>query len=346
MDTNIKIQKDNIKCYDSPLKKRSIINLLLSYYHYLPLSVFRNRINKSAKERLNVDYDKYDAIFCDHFTTVDHVPEKFRHKIILHQHNAEYVMWERAERNFSYGLKRLILKIEAARVKNYERYICSTSKAVLAVSNNDKLALEEIMPDNVSCILVPSIADTALFSLQRQSGHITPNILYVGSLNWEANKAGIIWFLENVWKVFQLSFPHVSFVIVGKTGDMNFERKIKSFQGVKYLGYQDDVTSFYEAADIFVNPIFFGSGIKIKNLNAFAAGIPLITTDVGIEGMEELAKFCVVTQNPTKWNDTLSEYFSSSKNTPFKTQLARAHTLKFFSITTLKDALKKLDELI
>lgn len=86
--------------------------------------------------------------------------------------------------------------------------------------------------------------------------------LYVGS-NFFANIDGLCWYIENV-----LPYMKTKLIVVGK--GMEFLRsKYPAVLNLEVLGYVEDLTDFYRAADFFVNPVFVGSGMKTKTVEAF-----------------------------------------------------------------------------
>lgn len=89
--------------------------------------------------------------------------------------------------------------------------------------------------------------------------------LYVGS-NFFANMDGLCWYIENV-----LSYMQTKLIVVGK-GMEFLSSKYPNAQGLEILGYVEDLSEVYRSADFFVNPVFVGSGMKTKTVEAFQHG--------------------------------------------------------------------------
>ncbi|MDZ7908628.1 MAG: glycosyltransferase [Gemmobacter sp.] len=104
-------------------------------------------------------------------------------------------------------------------------------------------------------------------------------LLFLGA-NTAPNVAGLRWFLDQVWPMLQ---PE-GFVldVVGNVAD--------AFpgvpQGVVLHGQRDDLQPYLDAADIAINPVFVGGGLKIKCIDALASGLPCVTTAEGAAGLE------------------------------------------------------------
>jgi glycosyltransferase involved in cell wall biosynthesis len=106
------------------------------------------------------------------------------------------------------------------------------------------------------------------------------NLVYFGSFG-DQNVDAINWFVGEVWLTgladrFVLS-------VYGSVCDGLTTR----VPGVRLCGGIANIENVYSDADIAINPVRFGSGLKIKNIEALAFGVPLVTTSVGAEGLEE-----------------------------------------------------------
>lgn len=126
---------------------------------------------------------------------------------------------------------------------------------------------------------------------------------FIGS-QYLPNKDGIEFFIENCWDdIASLHGAHL--YIYG-----NISYLLQKYQGVKnihIMGYTRNLDDFYKNIDIAINPVRFGAGVKIKNLEAIANGVPLITTSHGANGLEnEIGKSFLVANNPAEFKDKVS----------------------------------------
>ena len=110
-------------------------------------------------------------------------------------------------------------------------------------------------------------------------------LLFVGA-GGAHNRAAIAGFLEDVWPVLRAAHGEaVALDIAGSVCDaLNPAQELPA--GVRLLGFVADLDAVYAQADIVVNPVFAGSGLKIKNVEALCRGLPLVTTPCGAEGLE------------------------------------------------------------
>jgi hypothetical protein len=103
-------------------------------------------------------------------------------------------------------------------------------------------------------------------------------LIFVGA-NTDPNISGIRWFLDQVWPL--LSGDGFAVDIVGSVGASIPHH----LPGVRICGSIDDLTPFYDKADIAINPVFIGGGLKIKCLDALSHGLPCVTTVEGAAGL-------------------------------------------------------------
>jgi glycosyltransferase involved in cell wall biosynthesis len=266
-------------------RKRSAVNFLKSIFSGIPISVFRVR-HEACIDHVLSQHKKYDSLFCDHFTTFQYV-EKIVHKcILMHEHNAEYQIWKRMCSETANWLLKCALYFEAARVKYYEKKIGFKCSKVFCVTEADRDFLLSIGNDGRKYKVIPSGGDEAL--LLSPEICIDKNkfqLVYVGTLTWEANLDGLIWFLEKCWPIVQSKYPSAKLDIIGRNPPSRLINKVLGHAGVKINGYVEDLEPFYRQSRAFIAPIFYGAGIKIKNVNALLRGLPLITTTIGAEGI-------------------------------------------------------------
>jgi len=129
------------------------------------------------------------------------------------------------------------------------------------------------------------------------------NITFIASA-YLPNVDGIIFFIENCWDSLSLKYD----VELNIFGTVCSRVNVSSKNKIKVHGYIDDINSIYEIADIIINPVRFGAGLKIKTLEALAHGKPLVTTGHGIRGLEAgLGKAFLAVETTSEFIAALSE---------------------------------------
>jgi glycosyltransferase involved in cell wall biosynthesis len=276
----------NVKLFSVPFdRKRTPLNLIRSYFTAPSLNVFRN-FNKKLDEKIKEWAPQCDLIFVDHYEMGQYVPKSFNKPVVLHEHNAEFVMWERLAEIENNPIKKAVIRLEASRIKRAEKMYAEDASVVFAAPND----IEELAKIGVDRNkLKPTYhlgEDFLLESPDLEFDQTEKALLFVGTLTWEANIDGLIWFLDEIYPSVLENHPDIHFYIVGKNPDQRLVSRAEKFDSVELTGFVQELEPYFKKARAFVIPLRFGSGIKVKLLNAMYRGIPIVTTPIGTEGLE------------------------------------------------------------
>ena len=206
--------------------------------------------------------------------------------------------------------------MEAKRVKQYEGKLLRNVDHVLAVTEIDRNLLEEAMHfskpsgnDHVSSmIVIPIAVDTQkLRTINRKIG--SKNIVTLGTLHYPPNADGIRWFLNEVFPLVQKQVPDVTLTIIGKKPPQDFIEQAKQNPGIiKVTGYVDDLVPYLEESALMVVPVRAGGGMRVRILEAFSYAMPVVTTTVGLEGIQGIPEHDVlVADTPVNFAKTTIE---------------------------------------
>jgi glycosyltransferase involved in cell wall biosynthesis len=250
----------------------------------VPLTIYRNQ-SVDFKQKVDAQADDFDVIFVDHYLMFQYVPAHFRGRVIVHQHNAEFVMWSRFAKQTSKPLQKALLNLEAFRIRRYEVKMCRLVDVVLAAPN-DKVELIAAGVSDDKFIDTYHLGDEGNLSLPDiHFDNTGVNVLFIGTLTWEANIDGLLWFLEKSWPLIKQLVPNVTFTIAGKHTEQLKNKLLKLEPEINLMGFVDDLEDLYQQHRVFVAPLRFGSGIKVKIVNSLYRGIPTVTTVIGAEGL-------------------------------------------------------------
>jgi len=118
---------------------------------------------------------------------------------------------------------------------------------------------------------------------------IPSSILFCGALYRKENFLSILWFAKNILPQIKSVVKDVKFYIVGARPPL---KVLRLHDGITIFVISDvpNLAEYYQSCEIFVAPLLYGAGIKVKVLEAMAHGMPVITNDVGIEGIPAVAE--------------------------------------------------------
>jgi glycosyltransferase involved in cell wall biosynthesis len=203
--------------------------------------------------------------------------------ILCDAHNVESALIRRVASTLPWSPRRLAAEWEWRMLGSYERRAYASVAAVLATSEIDAERIRELAGRDVPVKVVPiafDVAGTPLVSPLAQA----PRILFVGGLHWPPNADAATFFARRILPRVRREIPDAELVIVGRA-DSSAARALPQVPGVRLTGPVDDVREAYEQSRVMVVPLRSGSGTRVKILEAFARGVPVVSTSIGCEGI-------------------------------------------------------------
>jgi len=203
-------------------------------------------------------------------------------KVVLRSHNIEHLIWERIAAATSNPLKRLYIGHLARTLKKYELSMINQFDGLATITDKDKNFFL-----NAGCT-VPITEITfginpTEFPEPESEGEF-PSLFSIGAMNWIPNQEGIKWFLQNVWMDIHRQYPSLKYYIAGR-GIPAWLMNAR-YPNVVVVGEVENAIHFMNSKGIMVVPLFSGSGIRIKIIEAMAAGKAIISTSIGAEGIQ------------------------------------------------------------
>lgn len=280
-------------------KKEMFFKAILSIFSKYPYSVYKYD-EKDVRNKLIKIFNNYECLYIDHLQLAIYLDDikSFKGKLILDQHNCESIIIKRYYEKEKNIIKRMFLYIELKKLIRFEAKVINKVDKVLALSEEDKSQMIKISKANqerfsVIPILVENnfVKDISKVNLQNKI-----KVMFLGTLTWYPNIQGIKWFLENVFDKIK---DNIELYIVGKDPDIDLINMCKKYDNITITGYVEDVNQYFEICDIMIVPIFIGSGLRVKILEALAKGIPVISTQIGCEGIDVIDYENILIANTT-----------------------------------------------
>ncbi|UCC65344.1 MAG: glycosyltransferase [Anaerolineae bacterium] len=210
------------------------------------------------------------------------VPGAFK---ILDAHNALWLLYKRLWETMPPGPRKWLLGRDWRLLRNYEGWLVREFDAVLAVSHEDKAALQEAAGQAVDITVIPIAIDTDEVTVVKRETE--PNhILHIGTMYWPPNIDGVNWFIQEIYTLVRQQRPDVQFDVVGARPPTELLALNDTGLGINVTGYVEDPTPYQQQAAAMVVPLRAGGGMRVKILNALAEGIPIVSTTLGYEGIE------------------------------------------------------------
>ncbi len=170
---------------------------------------------------------------------------------------------------------------------------------VLSIQQNEKHFLEQKIAQAKNLLVPHAVVGQPCFK------PIVDEIVRIGFVAGAANTPHLEWFLNNVWCYFE-SCQQISLNIYGPICNSPRVKKWKKAGNIFFHGILPDLEAIYTSFNVAINPIRYGSGLKIKNVEALAYGMPLITSSIGMQGMENGADSAFLVANTVdEWIDSI-----------------------------------------
>jgi polysaccharide biosynthesis protein PslH len=211
--------------------------------------------------------------------------------IVVDWHNIESeMMWRYAGTPVN-PVKKLAAKRTAKLIERAEDRLLDTCAMHTVTSERERQKLLARRP-GANIQVIPNGVDANYFSAKeireasRRVGQSDskPTILFVGLMDFHANIDAVTWFSRNVWPEIARNHPEIHFQIVGRNPAPEVRALVSD--RIHVTGTVDDVRPYYASAVAAVVPLRSGSGTRLKILEAMAAGVPIVSTRLGAEGID------------------------------------------------------------
>ena len=265
---------------------KRLYQLADSLFKQLPYSVYRLQ-SKPFLENVIAELGTktYDLLICDFVHSGINIPDQLNVPMVLFQHNAEAHLWQRrADSEKKFGFKSLY-RFQARLMRSFEERIVKKAKSVICVSPNDRdITIQYYGGLDVASI--PTGVDVDYFGSVERNPRIEPTLVFTGSLDWEPNSEGIFWFVEKVFPLVKRLVPACRVSIVGRNPSNALLGLAHRTPGVELLGRVPDVRPYLAIAHVAIVPILTGGGTRMKIFESFSAGLPVVSTTIGAEGLQ------------------------------------------------------------
>lgn len=199
-----------------------------------------------------------------------------------------------ARRAYARKTARLMKKSEARALDEFDSHV--------AVSHRDAERLRAIN-SAAEIFVIENGVDAAHFGCEHSPSK--QRLVFVGSMDYHANIDGAVSFARDVWPELQRKKPELVFTIVGRD-PAPAVRQLSAISGIEVTGSVDDVRPYYREAAAAVVPLNVGGGSRLKILEAMAAGVPVVSTSQGAEGLAlENGKNILLADKPRQLADSI-----------------------------------------
>ena len=291
--------------YTYPLNSLKKIESCLSHYQ-MPFK-FASRYFKRVEEKIQklLIVNTYDIIHfeCSHAAVYIAAVKKYinptRTKTVISLNDVwTQVFLRQSARSW-------LSSIEATRIFLYEQRLYSSASELWVSSEKDRNLLTSLFSiPNEKITIKPPPVNSFVYRVQRCPEKIEKkSLLFWAAMGRPENERGILIFIEKCFQMLIESEPDFKLYIVGA----NPSKRVLDLasQQIFITGFVEDPTEYFEKAEIGIVPLLEGGGIKLKTLEMLEAGLPVIATTIGAEGILSQNHKLFVSDNFDDWLNIL-----------------------------------------
>ncbi len=282
---------DNLVLFNRPAKISTtggILKKVQRFNQFLLTGTPPSVLNRYSIEMQNwidnfVQKEKCDVITCEHSVNEIYIKPHFQKQVntLVNVHSSVYGT---CRNQLKTGISENPLrdKINLPLLRRYERSYCSKFSQIVVTTEEDKIQLRAFNP-NSEITVIPNGVDLLAFP-DRTTDPGGYRLIFIGAMDNLANIDAVCFFANQVLPKIQNLYPDTTFDVVG-SNPVSSILKLKKRWGVNITGRVPSMVEYLHQATICVVPMRTGFGIKNKTLEAMAAGVPVVGSTRGLEGL-------------------------------------------------------------
>jgi glycosyltransferase involved in cell wall biosynthesis len=230
--------------------------------------------------------DRFDLVHLDSIHMAAYVPDLRRQTpapVVYNWHNIESELMRRYSTGVQPPLRKLYAAWTACRLAALERQILLQAFGHVVCSERERAQLLRAVP-KARIAVIENGVDTTFFAKAPVSPSRRHRIVFVGSMRYHGNVEAAVWFARSVWPWIRERFPAWRLTLVGYDPTPAV-LALRGERNVEVTGTVEDVRPYYGEALAAIVPLRTGGGTRLKILEAMAAGVPVVSTTLGAEGL-------------------------------------------------------------
>jgi glycosyltransferase involved in cell wall biosynthesis len=249
--------------------------------------------------------ERFDVVQVEYTPMGQYVSEIGNTPSVINVHDLIHVTTERFAENPGFSRKRLEWWADSLVCRDYELRLLSRFSRVLALSENIRNRLGELNSSLNVSVVRPGVDIPPEQKLHSQGR--ARNLIFMGAMWRDENIDAVLYFYRSIFSRIRKAIPDVNLYIVGGSPSERIT-SLASDPSVKVCGYAADLLPWYLNADVSIAPMRVAGGVMCKILDAMAAGLPVITTSQGNEGIAARpGEQIVIADDPEEFADSTIE---------------------------------------
>jgi glycosyltransferase involved in cell wall biosynthesis len=336
-----------------PLRRRRVLEPYYAakgWVQGIPFLVSRDerRTFATALDR-RLERGDIDVVHADQLSMALHLPRARRYgaRTVFDAHNAVWELVHDLAPRQPTPLHRAAAEVEWRQLRRFEGEACRESDLTLVVSAHDEASLSMAAGGPIRGLVVPIGVEVQ----ERRPVSPSPDshrLLSVATMHYPPNAEAIRWFRDEIWPIIRTGDPPAVVDIVGTRPPDDLVQWPRQEPRVQVHGYVADVDDLYRQAALFIVPLRAGSGVRVKILEAMAAGVPVVSTSIGIDGLDlQHGEHLLVADDPAAFASATLELLACTARRQALAAAARERVLERYDwrvcCRPVLDAYRELD---
>ena len=232
--------------------------------------------------------ERYDVVEAEGIEMARYLPLAEGARTVFSDHNVEHQLQRRAyvvdRARPSRWAQAAYSYVQAERLTRFERAACRLADHVVTVSEGDAGALRALEPTGHYAI-VPNAIDASAYP-RRDDWPARPGILFAGTLDYRPNADAVRWLLDAIVPLVHARQSAARIFIVGRDPAPDVVARGQHDPRIAVTGAVERLDPYWARSTVYALPMRGGGGVRFKALEAMAAGLPIVSTRMGMEGID------------------------------------------------------------
>lgn len=263
----------------------------------LPRSVRWFQTEQSLRQVRNLLSDPYDLYLADEIVVTPYlwqIPDRDDVPRIINRQKIDYLHYAETARSRPAGMEKLLDWVEARRLRAFEYSEMPKFDGAVVCSQDDRNEAileaaagrtngESVAASTIPVEIIVNGADTTYFTPQR-APDTHPTVLMLGTMHYYPNIDAVQYYFGAMHDALRAAVPNLRVLIVGHNPPPEIEA-LGTLPGVTVTGSVPDIRPYMGRSWLQIVPLRLGGGTRLKIVESMAAGLPVVSTAVGAQGL-------------------------------------------------------------
>ncbi len=278
----------------------------------------------------------YDVVICDVFAALNLPATDV--SIAVNGLNAEHLILLRYANQERNPIKKFYAWLEGIKLRRFEIRMYSRADLAIACSSQDVNIFRKFCPE-VQFSVVPNVVDVDEYEVSYDEDPSA--IIHVGGLDWFPNRDSLEYFIRDIFPLVQRECPSIRLIVAGRNPTPALRAQFSHMPSIEFTGTVPDLRPVIAEAAVSVIPLRIGSGTRMKVLEGGAMGKAMVSTSVGVEGLDFVpGKEILIADTPEQFAASIVELLRDPVRRKRLGEAARQRVSADYDLRTLEGSIE------